>query len=111
MTADCVHLVAGRALNAGIALAGDSASRTSALVATDTDNNRMLVERITKKGVITPVLTIPGSLPLAFDPSGTHLLYLVGHNPPTLTEATIAHDQLINAPWRNPQLGLGALAW
>jgi hypothetical protein len=110
LTADCVHL-AGRALGPGaIALAGTQASPTTVLVATYAAGDKTLVEQITQSGAINPVLTIPNALPLSFDPSGTHLLYLVGHNPPTLTEATITNGQLTQGPWRNP-LDLGALAW
>jgi hypothetical protein len=110
MTADCVHL-AGRALDGRIAVAGDSASPATVLVATDTYGDKTRVERIAETGASSLVLTIPNSLPLSFDPTGTHLLYLVGHNPPTLTEATIANGQLTNGPWRTPNLRLGALAW
>jgi hypothetical protein len=110
LTADCVHL-AGRELGPGaIALAGSPASPTTLLVATDAYGDKTLVEQITRSGAISPVLTIPNSLPLSFDPSGTHLLYVVGHNPPTLTEATVTNGQLTHGPWRNP-LDLGALAW
>jgi hypothetical protein len=56
------------------------------------------------------VLTIPDSLALSFDPSGTHILYLAGHKRPTLTEAAIASGKLIPGAWRDP-LDLGALAW
>jgi hypothetical protein len=110
LTADCVNL-AGRALDGRIALAGDSASPDTVLLATDTYGDRTLIERIAQTGATRPVLTIPHSLPLAFDPSGTHLLYLVGHNPPTLTEAGIANGELTKGRWRNPHLQVGALAW
>lgn len=110
LTSSCAHL-AGRALQARIALAGDPTSPTSVLLAADTDEDKTLIERIAQGGATSPVLTIPNSMPLSFDPSGTHLLYLVGHNPPTLTEATIADGHLTNGPWRNPHLNLGALAW
>jgi hypothetical protein len=111
LTADCVHL-AGRALGPGaIALAGSPASPTTLLVATNADGDKTLVEQIMQSGAISPVLTIRNSLPLSFDPSGAHLLYLVGHSPPTLTEATIDNGQLINGPWRDRHLALGALAW
>ena len=42
---------------------------------------------------------IPDSLPMSFDPSGTHLLYLAGHKPPKLTEATISDGRLVHGPW------------
>jgi hypothetical protein len=111
LTADCVHLEE-RALGPGaIALAGSPATPTTLLVAADISGDNTRVEQITQSGKISPVLTIRNSLPLAFDPSGTHLLYLVGHSPPTLTEATIDNGQLTNSSWRNRDLALGALAW
>ncbi len=111
MTARCVR-VAGRPLGpGGIALAGSPASPTTLLLAVDTYGGGTRIEQIAETGAVTPVLTIPDSLPLSFDPSGTHLLYLVGHNPPKLTEATIANGQLTDGSWRNPNLSLGALAW
>jgi hypothetical protein len=110
MTADCVHL-GRRALEGSIALGGDPGSPTTVLLATDAQVDSTRVERIAESGATSLVLTIPNSLPLSFDPSGTHLLYLVGHKPPTLTEATIANNHLTAGPWRNPHLRLGALAW
>lgn len=110
LTTDCVHL-AGRALEARSALAGDPASPTTVLLATDTRDGATRIERIAQDGATSPVLTIPNSMPLSFDPSGTHLLYLVGHHPPVVTEATITGGHLTNGPWRNPHLNLGALAW
>jgi hypothetical protein len=35
------------------------------------------------------VLNLGGDLPLAIDRSGAHILYLVGHSPPALWEATV----------------------
>jgi hypothetical protein len=110
LTADCVH-VAGRSLADAAAVAGSPADPAAALVATDASGARTLVEQIGENGAVTPVLTIPNSFPLSFDPSGTRMLYLVAHNPPTLTEATLLNGQLINGPWRNPHLSLAALAW
>lgn len=81
------------------------------LVAINAKRDRTLVERIAQTGAASPLLTIPNSPPLSFDPSGTHLLYLVGHDPPTLTEAPIASGQLTNGPWRNPHLNLASVAW
>jgi hypothetical protein len=110
MTADCVHL-RGSAIEGSIAIAGDPASPPTLLLATDGRHGTTRVERIAETGATSLVVTIPDSLPLAFDPSGTHLLYLVGHKPPTLTEATITNGHLVAGPWRNPDLQLGALAW
>jgi hypothetical protein len=72
MTAECVHL-AGRALQARNVLAGDPASPATVLLVTDTYGGRTLIEQIAKDGATSPVLTIPNSMPLSFDPSGTHL--------------------------------------
>jgi hypothetical protein len=109
LTARCIHL-AGRSLLGPVVVAASPTSPTTLLLATDADGGRTVVERIAETGAITPMLTIPNSLPLSFDPSGAHLLYLVGHRPPTLTEATIANGQLTPGPWHKP-LGLDALAW
>jgi hypothetical protein len=109
LTAYCVHL-AGPALVGRIALAASPTSPRTLLLATDADGGQTIVEEITETGATTPVLTIPNSLPLAFDPSGTHLLYLAGHSPPSLTDVTIANRQHIAGAWRRP-IDLGALAW
>ena len=109
LTASCVHLPA-YAIGAATVLAQDPASPATALIATNTTADRTLVERIAQNGTTEHVLTIPDSLPLAFDPSGTHLLYVAGNRPPTLTEAAITDGHLTSA-WRNPGLNLGALAW
>ena len=105
------RLVARQPLDGNAVLAGDSASPASALVAVNTNGDRTLVERIAQTGAASPLITIPNSLPLSFEPTGTRLLYLAGDNPPTLTEATIANGQLTTGPWRNPHLNLAALAW
>lgn len=111
LTADCVHL-AGRALGPGaIALAPSPASPASLLVATYAHGDKTVVEQITRSGSIRQQLSIRNSLPLSFNPAGTGLLYLAGHRPPTLTEATIDNGQLTNRSWRDRHLALGALAW
>ncbi len=110
LTANCVHLT-GRPPLAAVAVGASPESPTKLLLATDSYGDRTLIEQIAETGVLSPVLRIPNSLPLAFDPSGTHLLYLVGHNPPTLTEATIDNGRLTLSRWRNRRLSLGALAW
>jgi hypothetical protein len=109
LTATCIRL-AGRPLFGDNALAQSPTSPTTLLLATSSYGNNSVVERITETGAVSRVLTIPNSLPVSFDPSGSHLLYLVGHNPPRLTEATIANGRLIPGPWRNP-LDLGTVAW
>ncbi|MFZ0973984.1 MAG: hypothetical protein WAN22_17265 [Solirubrobacteraceae bacterium] len=66
LTADCVHL-AGRELGPGaFSLAGTQASPTTLLVATDAYGDKTVVEQITQSAAISPVLTIPNSLPLSF---------------------------------------------
>ena len=109
LTAVCVRVTEGP-LEDPVALGEDSASPSTLLVATGGVGGKMIVEKIAETGQVTPVLTIPDSLALSFDPSGTHLLYLAGHKPPTLTEATFASGKLRPAPWRD-RLNLGAVAW
>jgi hypothetical protein len=109
LSAKCVHL-AGGPLDGPIPLAGRPSTPTTLLLATTGLRDRTVVERITQAGEITRVLTIPSSLPLSFDPSGTHLLYLIGHSPPMLTEGTIANGRLTPGPWRRPA-DLGDAVW
>lgn len=55
------------------------------------------VERVTLRGsraAIAPLATLPNVLPVAFSPSGAHLLYLVGHDPPALWAAGLVHGRL-----------------
>ncbi len=108
LTAVCVRLTGGPL--EGPTLGQDSTSPNTLLLAAGGLGGKTIVEKIAENGHITPVLAIPDSLALSFDPSGTHLLYLAGHKRPTLTEATITSGKLIPAPWRDP-LNLGALAW
>jgi len=109
LTADCVHL-AGPAMAGSIAVAGSPASPTTLLLAADSYPGPTRVEQIAETGAVSQVLTIPNSLPLAFDPSGTHLLYLVGHSPPVLWEATIANGHLTDRQ-RLPKRNWGSIAW
>ena len=81
------------------------------LVATDAYGDKTVVQQIAQSGAITRQFAIRNSLPLSFDPSGTHLLYLAGHSPPTVTETTIDNGQITNDWWRDRILALGALAW
>ena len=109
LSADCVHL-GGMALTPAIALSGSHASPASLLLAADTDRDSTRIEQISQTGTTTRVLTIRDSLPLAFDPTGTRLLYLVGHSPPVLWEATIADGRLSDR-WRLPKNSWGPIAW
>jgi hypothetical protein len=91
LAADCVHVAE---IGPGdIALAGSPAYPTSLLLAAD-QGRRTLIESIAQTCATTRVLTFTASLPVAIDRSGTHLLYLVGHSPPALWEATIAAGRL-----------------
>lgn len=109
LSADCVHL-GGMALNPAIALSRSQASPSSLLLATDSYGDSTRVELISQTGTTTRVLTIRDSLPLAFDPTGTRLLYLVGHSPPVLWGATIADGRLSDR-WRLPKNSWGPIAW
>ncbi len=109
LTATCVHL-SGAKVEGGDALGVDPGSPDALLAAGSARGGGTIVEKITATGKLTPLLTIPDSLALAFDPSGSHLLYLAGHKKPTLTEATITGGQLIPGSWRD-RVNLGALAW
>jgi hypothetical protein len=109
LTATCVHL-SGAQVMGGNALGADPGSPHALLAASDALGGGTDVEKITESGQVTPVLTIPDSLALAFDPSGSHLLYLAGHKKPALTEATITNGQLIPGSWRDHR-DLGVLAW
>jgi hypothetical protein len=109
LTAVCVRLT-GAQLGGLVVLGEDPTSPTTLLVAAGGLGGGTAVQKIAETGRVTPVLTIPDSLGLSFDPSGTHLLYLAGHKPPLLTDASITNGKLITAPWRD-RLDLGALAW
>ena len=110
LTARCVHLPAPELGPVAMALAPTPRSPTTLQLATYASGDKTLVERITQSGTVTPVLTIRNALPCSFDPFGTHLLYLVGHSPPKLSEATISDGHLTPVPWLHP-IDLGALAW
>lgn len=109
LTARCVRL-AGKALTPAMALAGNPTSPSSLLIATDSDGDSTEVEQIAQTGITTRLLTIRDSLPLAFDPTGDHLMYLVGHSPPRLWEATIAGGRLTDRA-RLPGRRWGPIAW
>jgi hypothetical protein len=108
LAADCVHVAE---IGPGdIALAGSPASPTSLLLAAD-QGRRTLIESIAQTGATTRVLTFTDSLPVAIDRSGTHLLYLVGHSPPALWEATIAAGRLTDQRRLIADSELGPAAW
>lgn len=110
LTATCVH-VPGLMLDGRVAIAADPAGAHSVLVTASALHGRTLVERVFQNGASRQVVSIPDSLPIAFDATGTHLLYLEGHSPPTLTEARISADRIVSGPWRNRNIRLGAGAW
>ncbi len=110
LDARCIRVP--RALMGGrVVVAPDPASARSALVATTGASAGTLVEQISRSGAIEKVVSIPDSLPIAFDTSGDHLLYLKGHQTPTLMEATIRPGRVVNGPWRDRNIGVGAAAW
>jgi WD40 repeat protein len=51
------------------------------------------------------------TLPFAFDPRGTQLLYLVGHNPVALWRTQLTRHRLENAKRLNANARLAAIAW
>lgn len=110
LTARCVRL-AGPALAAAV-VAASPASPTSLRVATASYPGPTRVENINHDGHVTVLLRVRNSQPVAFDPTGTRLLYLVGHSPPRLWKATIAAGHLtdrVQLPKR--QGGWGSIAW
>jgi hypothetical protein len=109
LTATCVRVKGGQ-LDSFAVLGEDPTSPTTLLAATPGHDGGTIVERVTEGGNVTPMLTIPDSLAMSFDTSGTHLLYLAGHTPPLLTEATIDNGKLVPVSWRD-RLDLGSLAW
>ena len=110
LTAKCVH-VPGLALNGRVAIGPDPAAPNSILVTASALHGRTRIEQISQDGASRLVATISDSLPIAFDADGTHLLYLAGHKPPALTEAKISAGRIINGPWRDRNIGLGAGSW
>ena len=109
-SAHCVRL-AGPALVGRLALACSPAAPTSLLLATTSTGDRTVVEQVAPSGTTAPILSISDALPVAFDPTGTHLMYLVGHDPPKLTTAIITPGKLRPGPWRKPLAEFEAAAW
>lgn len=109
LTARCVRL-AGAMMPGAVALGSTRAAPKRLLMAGLAAGGAIVVDSVDETGAATRLAKIPDSLALAFDPSGTHLLYLAGHTPPRLTEATIANGQLTQARWHR-RIDLGASAW
>jgi hypothetical protein len=108
LSARCVHLAA-QAFSAVNAVAPSPGSPDAVRLATDTLDGALEVEQIAPSGAITRTFTFRSSLPLAFDPSGTSLLYFTRHDP-GLTEATLSGAKLMPGGWHRP-FELGSLAW
>jgi hypothetical protein len=109
LSADCVHLRGGAPGGASAMTATPGAPKTL-LLATDGRGDATVLETVSLTGKVDPVLSIAHALPQSFDPSGTHLLYIVGHSPPKLTEAGIAGRRFTPGRWRDA-LDLGVSAW
>jgi hypothetical protein len=110
LTSKCIRLP-GAALGGRVVVASDPASPSSALVATTGHSAGTLVEQVSQTGAIRKMADIPDSLPIAFDSSGSHLLYLAGHKTPTLVDATIRPGGARKGSWRDRNIGVGAAAW
>ena len=94
LTATCARL--GDAQLGPPAVLGGSQAKPLSLTAAVEQRGSMDIELISQTGAITPISKTRDSLPLAFDPTGAHIMYLVGHNPPVLWEATIAEGEPID---------------
>lgn len=95
-------------------LGTDAADPQSVLVATSGAHDRTTVRRVTLSGAtatVSPLVSIPSSLPMAFDSTGTRLLYLQGHSPPGLWVGTLAGTRLIHRHRLIADSELGAAAW
>jgi hypothetical protein len=58
----------------------------------------------------TPIAVLPGVV-LAFDPSGTNVLYLEGHPPPAVFSAALGQGRALGAKELVPNAGFDAYAW
>jgi hypothetical protein len=104
-------------------VSGLSASPLS--IFTDADRSRTVLAEVLVRGAAalesirlgnatataSRLLTIPQGLILTLDPTGTRILYLQGHSPPALWEATIAGDRLIDRKRLFRRSPVGSTAW
>jgi hypothetical protein len=88
------------------------------LVGTDATSlirgDRAAVDRLTIGPVgatLGRVLTIAHALPVAFDPGGRELLYLLGHSPPNLWTATLENHHLVQSRRLVGDPPVDAYAW
>ncbi len=108
LSARCVHLRGY--VPPAETIGGDAASPASLLVA-DLVGRRAQVRLIGPTGADTPVADLGDVVPFGFDPSGEQIMYLVGHTPPALWEATIADGRLTARRELIADAMFGALAW
>jgi hypothetical protein len=74
-------------------------ARPRSLLLGESVTNRAIIARVTLAGASASVvrsLSLGPVLPVAFDLTGTHVLYLVGHSPPALWVAQIAPGRLVD---------------
>jgi hypothetical protein len=90
---------------------GSSASAPGSLLAATEWRGRTVLERIAPTGNTTQLASFPDSLAMAIDRSGTRMLYLLGHPPPALWEATIAPGHLTDRRRLIADSRLDVIAW
>jgi hypothetical protein len=119
-----VGLTAGNSLTANrlvlsdlgsfnITIGGDDSLPRSVLIAiSETDGTAVDRVDLSSAGVsVVRLLSLPPVLPLAFDPGGTHLLYLDGHSPPALWVGEITQHGLKRRHLLLSDAHVGSLAW
>ena len=95
------YLVSGTALPHSLLLAASDANHIVVDRADLSDNEANVVR----------LFSLPAVLPLAFDPRGTQLLYLVGHNPIALWIGQVTQHRLDHAHKLVDNARLANLAW
>jgi hypothetical protein len=91
-------------------LGSSAAAPHSLLIATE-QRGRSVLERVVPSGALTRAVTFEDSLPMAIDSSGTRLLFVLGHSPPALWEATIGRGHLTDRRRLLADSRLGPVAW